>query len=370
LFASLLGVSSVTVPNNGESVFLLKARLLAGAYLRISEDLLTEASKKHSSLAKVVQKDNLYGAPWIFLKLSDTSHIRMIAVPDHAPFELAFSDDAPERFRIKDIASEQWIASDVQIEEALFHCPRQLFYSLYEYCSEGCRFCPLVVTKERRGDPLELMIEHIDRFGTENLDCIGITSGIPSHLQADEVALEMAQVVRVLRKKVGPGLPIGVSPKQPSREVLLALRDAGVNEVRLNLETYDPALARLLMPKKNPKLTLRSIKEASKIFGRGKVSSNIILGIGETDEDVIMAIRKLAELGAIATLYPYDPVPELDGRLKRLTDGRSGRPTSERLIQLALAHKQMLEEFDLDPNGLRTMCPKCAASHIMPGKDS
>ena len=352
-----------------ESTLLLKARLLAGAYLRISEDLLTEASERHSSLAKVVQIDNLHRDPWIFLKLSDTSHVRMIAVPGGAPFELALSGDADDRFRIKDTVSGQWIASDIEIEEVLFHNPRQLFYSLYEYCSMDCKFCPLSLIEGPRGDTLELMLEHIDRFGTENLDCIGITSAIPSHLRADEVALEMAQVVRALRKKVGPDLPIGVSPKQPSREVLLALRDAGANEVRLNLETYDPALARLLMPNKNPKITLRSIKEASKIFGRGKVSSNIILGIGETDEDVIMAIRELAELGAIATFYPYDLVPERDEELKRLTDGRSGRPTAERLYRLALVHKQILDEFGLDPNGLKTMCPKCGASHIMPGKD-
>ena len=359
----------MTVLNNGESIFLLKARLLAGAYLRISEDLLMEASERGSSLAKVVQRDNLHRDTWVFLKLSDTSHVRMIAVPGRATFELAFSDDADDRFRIKDTAPEQWMASDIEVEEVLFHNPRQLFYSLYEYCSMNCKFCPLSVTKERRGDTLELMIQHIDRFRTENLDCIGITSAIPPHLRAEEVALEMAQVVRTLRKKVGPDLPIGVSPKQLSREVLLALADAGVDEVRLNLETYDPALARRLMPNKDPSITLRSIKEACEIFGRGKVSSNIILGIGETDEHVITAIRELAELGAIATLYPYDLVPERDEELKRLTDGRSGRPTAERLYRLALAHKQILDEFGLDPNGLRTMCPKCGASHIMPGKD-
>jgi len=352
-----------------ESILMLKARLLAGAYLRMSRHLLAEASERHSSLTKVVRQDNLHREPWIFLRLSDTSHVRMIAVPDHAPFELAFSNTEDERFIIRDTTSGQWIADGVQVEEVLFHNPRQLFYSLYEYCSMNCKFCPLSITKERRGDTLELMIQHIDRLGTGSLDCIGITSAIPPHLRADEVALEMAQVVRTLRKRVGPDLPIGVSPKQPSREVLLALRDAGANEVRLNLETYDPALASLLMPNKDPRITLRSIEEACEIFGRGKVSSNIILGIGETDEDVIIAMRKIAELGAIATLYPYDLVSERDNELKRLTDGRSGRPTPERLIQLALEHKHVLEEFDLDPNGLRTMCPRCGASHIMPGKD-
>ena len=357
------------VLNDDESMLLLKARLLAGAYLRISEDLLMEASERGSSLVKVVQADNLHRDSWIFLKLGDTSRVRMIAVPERAPFELAFSGSANDRFMIKDTVSGQWIASNIELEEALFHSPKQLFYSLYEYCSMGCKFCPLSLIKGPRGDTLELMLEHIDKFGTENLDCVGITSAIPPHLQADEVTLEMAQVVRALREKVGPDLPIGVSPKQPSREVLLALRDAGVDEVRLNLETYNPALARRLMPRKEPSTTLHSIKEACEVFGRGKVSSNIILGIGESDEHVIIAIRKLAEYGAIATLYPYDPVPAMDETLKRLTGGRSGRPTAERLYRLALIHKQILEEFELDPKGLGTMCPKCGASHIMPGKD-
>lgn len=62
-------------------------------------------------------------------------------------------------------------------------------------------------------------------------------------------------------------------------------------------------LAEKLMPNKAVNDIYQSLISACKVFGKGKVSSNIVLGLGESDQDVIVAIRRLAEIGVIATLY-------------------------------------------------------------------
>jgi len=352
-----------------DPVLRLKLTLLAGSYIKVSEDLLKRRGVENLTLSRIVSRDNLYAHPWLFIRLSNVSRVRMVAVPGPAPFELYISEAGSDRYGILDCKSGQPVAAGLELEEAMYHCPGQLFYNLYQFCFMGCKICPLSVTPRWAKDTLQKMIRDLDRFGTADLDGIGLTSGIPAHCSGDKVAFEMARVVGALRAKIGPDVTIGVSPMHTSRKALVALKDAGANEVRINIEIFNHYLMRLLMPGKDRECTLRSIADAADIFGRGKVSSNMVMGIGETDEDVIVGVTELAKLGAIATLYPYDPVPEWEQELSALTNGRAGRPAAERLWRLAVEHKRILEEYELDPRGLMTMCPRCAASHIMPGID-
>lgn len=352
-----------------DAVLRLKLTLLAGSYVKASEELLERCKAENFTLSRIVSRDNLYAYPWLFIRLSNVSRVRMVVVTGSAPFELCISEANADRYGILDSKTGQAVGVGLELEEPMYHCPGQLFYNLYQFCFIGCKFCPLSGAPRRTRDTLDKMFRDLDRFGTADLDGIGLTSGIPAHCSGDEVAFEMARVVRALRAKIGPHVPIGVSPMNPSRKALVALKDAGANEVRINIEVFNRDLARLLIPGKDLKRALRSIADAVDIFGYGKVSSNMVIGIGETDEDVIAGMVELARLGAIATLYPYDPVPEWEQELTALTNGRAGRPGVERLWRLAIEHKEILEEYKLDPRSLMTMCPRCAASHIMPGID-
>ena len=355
--------------NQIDPILQLKLVLLAGSYIRVSRDLLKHCASLDLTLSRVVSRDNLYAYPWLFIRLCKAKRVRMIVVPGPAPFELSISEVASDRYDILNSGTGQQVAVGLELEEALYHCPRQLFYNIYQFCFMGCKFCPLSIAPRWIKDTMEKMLCDLDRFGVDNLDGIGLTSGIPAHQSGEKVALEMANIVKGLRAKIGPDVPIGVSPMSPSREALVVLKEAGVNEVRINIEIFNGDLARSLMPGKDLKRTLCSIADAVEVFGRNNVSSNMVLGIGETDEDVITGVAALAKLGAIATLYPYDPVPQWEAELSALTNGKARRPDAERLLRLAREHKRILEEYELNPRVLMTMCPRCAASHVMPGID-
>jgi len=352
-----------------DPVLRLKLSLLTGNYIKVSEGLLKQSDEKGLPLSRIIRTDNIYTCPWIFLRLSKTSRVRMVVVPESAPFELCIARSETNRYDILDSETRSLVASGLELEEVLHHCPKQLFYNLYKFCFMDCKFCPLPITPRWSRDTLGKMLQDLDRFKIDDIDGIGFTAGIPAHLSGNKVALEMARLVKAIRVKIGPDIPIGVSPMHPSREVLVMLKASGANEVRINLEVFNFDLAKLLMTGKDPEDTLLSIADAVEIFGRGKVSSNLILGIGETDDDVIAGVVELAKLGAIATLYPWDPVPEREEELSALTNGRAGRPNAERLWKLAKEHKRILGQYDLDPKSLKTMCPACGASHIMPSLD-
>ncbi len=196
------------------------------------------------------------------------------------------------------------------------------------------------------------------------IQVIGITTSVPPNLSAEDVADEMIFIVGKIREKVGPKIPLGVSTKIPTKEKLISLKKAGADEIRLNIEVANTALSKLLMPKKPVGEIIKSIEIACQLFGKGKVSSNIVIGLGESDSDIIFCIEELAKIGAIATLYPYDPIETNDDYINTLE-----RPSSERLYALAVKHKEILEKYRLDTSGLNTMCPACGASHIFPGRD-
>lgn len=115
------------------------------------------------------------------------------------------------------------------------------------------------------------------------------------------------------------------------------------------------------MPNKNLDQILHSIEQAVNIYGKEKVSSNMIIGLSESDDDILDGVNKLAEIGALSTLYPYDPIEGLNEQFKR--------PKADRIYNLAIEHKKILQKHNLNPLGAKTMCCACAGSHLYPGKD-
>lgn len=333
----------------------LKAILLAGRTVFFDANVPDWA--KHKDI------ENHHHDEWVFLRLNAQSRVRLV-IDDIAPaFTIKYT--AEKGLMIYENSTGKCLIAGVQIEEAVIHAPDQLFLGLYEYCKIGCKFCPL---NSSHGATIHYSLDSIYKDIDDSVDkqysSIGITTSIPYNLSSDDVADEMVFVVGKIRSKVGPNLPIGVSTRIPSEVMMEKLKNAGASEIRLNIEVPNLLLSRKLMPNKAVDEIYQSLASACKIFGRGKVSSNIVLGLGESDRDVIDAIRRLAELGVIATLYPFDPFP---------TEGKSGltfcRPDAERIYRLAIAHKEILDEFKLSTATLETMCPACAASHILPGKD-
>jgi len=61
---------------------------------------------------------------------------------------------------------------------------------------------------------------------------------------------------------------------------------------------------------------LKSLEKAVLIFGKNRVSSNFILGLGESDKCVLAGVTRLAEMGVIPILRPISPHPLRKGEVK------------------------------------------------------
>lgn len=203
-----------------------------------------------------------------------------------------------------------------------------------------------------------------------NLRSISVTTSSPPDKTKEELVNEMIDIAKKIKVDTkGKDIPIGMSLQTPSVDHLRRLKEAGVSEMRLNLETYNRQLAESLMPNKKIDDILKSIEHAVEIFGKEKVSSNLIIGLGETDDDILQGVEVLSEMGALSTLYPYDYIGAPSNPTIEPPDEKFKRPSAERIFNLAVEHKKILEKYGLDPLAAKTMCCSCAASHLYPGRD-
>ena len=153
----------------------------------------------------------------------------------------------------------------------------------------------------------------------------------------DELVNEIADIAIKTQESFGGDIPLGASLKTPIKKQLLRLKEARIAEMRLDLETYNMILAHQLMPNKDVIKILCSIKDAVNIFGKEKGSSNIIIGLGESDDDILDEVNKLAEIGALSTLYPYDVIENLHEQFKH--------PLANRIYYLATEHKKFCKNI-------------------------
>jgi biotin synthase-related radical SAM superfamily protein len=247
------------------------------------------------------------------------------------------------------------------IEPILAHCPEQAYITLSERCVYDCKFCsvPKRQGKIKTLEEVVAMVEQAQKTGS--LKAIALTSGITR--SPEEEIDRVIDVVKALKKY---NVPIGVSV-HPTKDSSQRLKDAGVVEVKYNVETMDRAIfEQVCKGRKGLSLdfVLESLRDAVRVFGRDRVSTNFIIGLGETDECVRDGVEHLAKLGVIPILRPITIPPLRKGELE------ATRPSAERLLKLAQMTREILDKYGLRVEVAQTMCLPCTGCDITPVRDA
>jgi len=104
------------------------------------------------------------------------------------------------------------------------------------------------------------------------------------------------------------------------------------------------------------------------IFGIGKVTSNMIFGMGETDEEIENMTEFLSSKGVIPTFRSLRINPKNQDNLISVI-GRQPPADADRVIKLAKMQKEKLASYGLDTRNCRTMCIECACCDLVPFRD-
>jgi biotin synthase-related radical SAM superfamily protein len=246
------------------------------------------------------------------------------------------------------------------IDPVVAHCPEQTYITISEQCMYDCKFCsvPKFQGKIKTLKEVLAIIEKVKKDG--KLTTIAFTSGVattPEH--------EIDRVVEYVKAVNKYHVPIGVAV-YPTKDSSQRLKNAGVTEVKYNVETMDKEIfERVCSGRKGQSLDfiLTSLRDAVTVFGKNRVSSNIIIGLGETDECVRKGVEYLANMGVIAVLRPITISPYRQGEIS------ATRPSAERLLRLTRMTHEILNKYDLDVTVSQTMCLLCTGCDLTPVRD-
>jgi len=181
-----------------------------------------------------------------------------------------------------------------------------------------CRFCAIEdslasgsTTRVKSPEQLAEVAEAAVRLdGVRSMVMTTGTTATP-----DRGARHLARCVRAVLRAV-PGLPIQVQCEPPDDpEALAALKAAGATSIGIHVESLDDAVRARWMPGKATVSLARyeaAWDEAVQLFGRNRVSTYLLVGLGEDPDELVAGAARLIERG----VYPFVvPVRALHGTL-------------------------------------------------------
>jgi MoaA/NifB/PqqE/SkfB family radical SAM enzyme len=257
----------------------------------------------------------------------------------------------------------------VKVLPTMAHAPNQAFLNMDSRCKYNCAFCNSPVLE--RGAGTELGAERAMRIiaiaaKQPGFQGLALTSGIPDSCK--ETNKRLADVVRGV-KAAYPEVPIGVEAYFEELDDILMMKDAGAEELKLNVEAWPEGLFVRVCPQRDRNIILAGLEEAVRVFGKCKVSSNVIYGLGETDDELEEGVRYLADIGAVANLRMIRINQMNRARLSKAVGFAPEPVKAERMLKLGRMHKKVLEERGLTTLGFKTMCFPCQCCDLVPFRD-
>jgi radical SAM protein (TIGR04043 family) len=193
---------------------------------------------------------------------------------------------------------------------------------------QRCRFCAIEdslaagsTTRVKTPEQLAEVAEAAVRL--DGVTSMVMTTGTTA--TGDRGARYLARCVRAVLAAV-PGLPIQVQCEPPDDLAALAdLQAAGTTSIGIHVESLDDRVRARWMPGKAtvPKAAYEAAwDEAVRLFGRNRVSTYLLVGLGEDPDELVAGAARLIERG----VYPFVvPVRALHGTLAA-ADGLASPP--------------------------------------------
>lgn len=178
------------------------------------------------------------------------------------------------------------------------------FLLMGDVCTRNCNFCAV-----RHGNPLPLDPDE-PRHIAEACKALGLKYVVLTCVTRDDLAdggaSHMALVVKEV-KKLNPGAKVELltSDLGGSRDALKNLFEAPLDVLAHNVETV-PSLYPAVRPQANYERSLAVIEMAKAIAPKVLTKSGIMVGLGETYEEVIEVMSDLISVGCdILTIGQY-----------------------------------------------------------------
>lgn len=258
---------------------------------------------------------------------------------------------------------------EIEFDPVVYHCPEQAFFTLDSRCSFGCAFCasPRLPERDYKGlTDEDIARKSLEAYGKMRVVAVSLTSGV----MCDDVDLTADRFISCIKavRKALPDIRIGIEPYANSENQIKAFKEAGADEIKLNIQAATPEIFARVCPDLDREAILRCLGHAVEYFGRGHVTSNIIFGMGETREELERCMCQLCEMGVIPTVRSLR-LNEYNGESLRKAIGEPAPVTAEEMVEVARMHKEVLSRYGMDTRTSKTMCLECGCCDLVPFRD-
>ena len=184
-------------------------------------------------------------------------------------------------------------------------------------CSANCGFCPQARTSTSRVDMLSRVswphfptqkvlsgIEEALKKGVIKRVCI-------QTLNYSTVFDDLLSLVREILSRLKVAISVSCQPLDQERMKKLA--EAGVSRIGIPLDAateaiFDKIKGRLAGGPYTWDRQRRALEEAVQVFGKGSVTTHLIVGLGETEREMIQMIQWCVDRGVYPGMFAFTPV--------------------------------------------------------------
>ncbi|WP_347456509.1 MSMEG_0568 family radical SAM protein [Acinetobacter thermotolerans] len=223
---------------------------------------------------------------------------------------------APKRPKFYDLKTADGIPYE---QIATLHSHDVLATTVLQHCirmndkATACQFCSIDQSLKDGRTLIRKRPEQLAEVAKAAVELDGITqmiltTGTPN--TPDRGAEILFDSVTAIRAAVD--LPIQVQCEPPDDFSWFAkLKNAGAVSIGMHLEAVSNRVRHKIMPGK-AEVSLdkyfAAFKAAVEVFGRGQVSTYILAGLGDTQEEILEMTAKLTEIGVYPFVVPFVPI--------------------------------------------------------------
>lgn len=197
--------------------------------------------------------------------------------------------------------------------------PRTVYLLTYRKnkCVANCSFCPQARESRGRADllsrvswpvfPIRQVLGGIEKA----VEDIRIGRVCLQALNYPDVFQHLLAFVEAVHSRVN--VPISVSCQPLNRKNMQRLAEAGVERIGIPLDAATEELFEKVKGRSagGPyvwKEQFKLLTEALEIFGKGKVSTHLIVGLGEMEREMVETIQRCVDMGVLPALFAFTPI--------------------------------------------------------------
>ena len=214
--------------------------------------------------------------------------------------------------------------------------PTCAYVMVGERCTRDCAFCAQSRSSAAASDKLSRITW--PEFAAADLACALHAAASNGRIRRACMQVvgspgafdKSLSAVRLLKSAVGPSIPVSVSYSATATvEQVAALIEAGADRVALPIDASNEELHRNIKGYDMSR-SLGLIQECASRFP-ARISTHIIAGLGETEEEIISVAASMYQQGVTVGLFAFTPLPGT-----RLASRQPPDVGSYRRIQLCL----------------------------------